>query len=126
VRTPRQRLQNVAVFWSDVAIVHEPILENHEESLYAITPRDLLSLSVGPTTIGDGNLVQPETPFGDLGGDFRLDAEPLAADRNGFDRRGPKDLEPGFCRGEEAGARDRDASTPAVFSTFRLLSRDQQ
>src|SRR4051812_19070583 len=53
------------------------VLDDAVQGTHAILPSDLLALAVRAAAIGDPDLVHASLRVGDLGGDLRLEAEPI-------------------------------------------------
>lgn len=58
----------------------ESILEDAVDGADAVSPADLFAFFVGAAVVGDGNLINGDFEFGDLGGDFGFEAEAVFLD----------------------------------------------
>src|SRR4029453_14348433 len=68
------------------------VLADRVERPEPILPADLLAFLVGPAVVADGDLVDPRARAGDLGGDLRLEAEPVLLDAKGLQELAPERL----------------------------------
>jgi hypothetical protein len=62
----------------------EGILDDTPDGANAVFPIDLLTLRVCAPVVGDRDLVNPDALFGELGGDFGLEAKAIFLDRDGL------------------------------------------
>src|SRR6516165_3670018 len=92
-----------------------PVAEDDGQRLNRVPETGFLALLIGAAMIADGRLINARPSFGELDGDFGLDAEPVAA--NGYARHqsGAKRLVAGFHVGEvEVGNDIADGRQDAV------------
>src|SRR5436190_20666530 len=85
----------------------------------AVLVADLLSLFIGPAMVGDADLVDSRAAPGQLGGDFRLEAEPVFLDLDRLDELAAECLIAGFHVreiqvGEHVGKKRQESVPDAV------------
>jgi hypothetical protein len=74
----------------------EAVLENAVDGADAVSPADFFAFFVGAAVVGNGNFVDGDLELGDLGGDFRLEAEAVFLDGDFFEDVALEDLVAGL------------------------------
>ena len=95
-RAVQPRQDFAAMLVRHVDPVRNSILHQRPQRLYAILPGDFLALSIRPPGITDRQFENSRIPFCQLDGDFRLESESVALQRNAFQQVRPDHLVAGF------------------------------
>ena len=85
---------------SAIDVAREVTAQDHPQRAHRVLGADLLAFVVRAAVITDRHFVNRGLPLGELDGDFGLDAEPVAADRDASRQRQPERLVAGLHVGQ--------------------------
>src|SRR5580700_4049585 len=78
--------------WPGHCALFDCVLEEAAECAHAILPADLLAFFVGAAPVSDADLVNPQSPLGDLHRDLRLETEAVFLDGDGLNHFAAEDF----------------------------------
>ena len=95
--------------------VDEIVFYDADDGADAVLPADFFSFIVAAWVVGDGGFHDAELHFGELGGDFWLEAEAVFFDGDGLDDFAAESFVAGFHVGDvEVAGHVREESEEAV------------